>query len=169
MPCILGIDPGLASTGWGVVEADGGRLRYRDAGVVTTPAGDADGDRLLHVATLVEAVIDRYRPILAGVEALYFTRNVTSAIPVAQARGVVLMTLARAGVPSVAFTPQQVKQSVVGAGGAAKNQVIEMIRLILGMADPPTSDHAADALAAAVAAWHHHDAAPFGAWEVHRG
>ena len=151
MACILGIDPGLASTGWGVITSERGRVRCCEYGVIRTPAKERIGRRLVRIYEGVSAVIERFNPTEAGIEALFFSRNVSSAIPVAQARGVVFFALERAGVVSREFTPQVIKQAVVGGGGADKEQVTQMVRVILGLSDPPRPDHAADALAAAIA------------------
>lgn len=128
-------------------------MRWVEHGVIRTPSSDRPGERLLQIAVELRQVVERHRPILAGIESLYFTRNVTSAIPVAQARGVVLMVLEEAGVPAEEFTPQAIKQAVVGTGQADKEQVAQMVRVVLGLPDPPQPDHAADALAAAITRW----------------
>jgi len=150
MPIILGIDPGLAATGYGVVSADGGRFTWLEHGVITTRAEDRPGTRLAAIAGQLETLILRVAPHIAGVESLFFTKNISSAIPVAQARGVVLLTLEQHGIMAEEYTPQIIKQAVVGAGQADKEQVTQMVRIILGLAEAPRPDHAADALAAAI-------------------
>jgi crossover junction endodeoxyribonuclease RuvC len=150
MSSILGVDPGLAHTGWGIIDSAGGRYRLVAHGVITTGAGQHPGARLDHLYREVVTLLERYRPAEAGVENLYFARNATSAIPVAQARGVVLLALERAGVRAAEYTPQAIKQAIVGQGRAEKAQVQELIRVILGLPEVPAPDHAADALAAAI-------------------
>lgn len=154
MAVILGVDPGLASTGYGIIRETRGRLECLEYGVIRTPAQDSPGHRLEKIYSGIADLLERHRPDRAGIEGLYFTRNVTSAIPVAQARGVVLLALVRFGLEPREYTPQQIKQAVVGTGQAEKEQVIQMVRVILGLKDPPRPDHAADALAAAVACMH---------------
>ncbi len=151
---VLGIDPGLAATGFGVIERDGDRLRCVDFGAITTASDQSPGKRLREIYEAVCSIIERLHPESAGVESLYFTKNVSSAIPVAQARGVVLLALDQAGVAAREFTPQQIKQAVVGSGSAKKEQVSDLVRLILGMPNAPASNHASDALAAAIARAH---------------
>lgn len=150
MTRVVGIDPGLASTGWGLVELDGSRYRYVQHGVITTTANTDPGIRLRTIFHELQAVIAEYRPDEAGVEMLYFARNATSAIPVAQARGVVYLALSLADVPTFEYPPQAIKQSIVGAGRAEKHQVQELVRVLLGLAEIPRPDHSADALAAAI-------------------
>ncbi len=150
MPIILGIDPGLAATGYGVVRAESGRFTWLEHGVIRTRAEDRPGVRLTAIATGLEALIRRVHPHIAGVESLFFTKNVSSAIPVAQARGVVLLILEQHGIVAEEYTPQIIKQAVVGAGQADKEQVTQMVRIILGLAEAPRPDHASDALAAAI-------------------
>jgi crossover junction endodeoxyribonuclease RuvC len=157
MAIILGIDPGLASTGFGVIAQERGRLRCVEFGVISTPADASPGERLLAIHHGVAEQIARHAPQRAGVESLYFTRNTSSAIPVAQARGVVLLALAQAAVHASEYTPQVIKQAVVGNGNADKEQVMQMVRIILGMDTTPQPDHAADALAAAITSAHMKD------------
>jgi crossover junction endodeoxyribonuclease RuvC len=146
---ILGVDPGLASTGYGVIELNGSRYRHIRHGVIETAAGEPTGQRLLFIQERLREVIRECRPSVAGVEALYFGRNARTALPVAQARGVILCTLAAEGVPSFEYPPRVIKQAVVGSGKAEKHQVQEMIRIIFRLEQMPRSDHAADALAVA--------------------
>jgi len=150
MKRVLGIDPGLASTGWGVVDTDGSRYRYVDAGVIRTPASLAIGERLVMIYNDLREKIEHYSPTCAGVEQLYFARNATSGIPVAHARGVVFLALAQAEVPTGEYPPQAIKKSIVGVGRAEKSQVQELVRVLLGLAEVPRPDHASDALAAAI-------------------
>ncbi|MFW5694298.1 MAG: crossover junction endodeoxyribonuclease RuvC [Alkalispirochaeta sp.] len=150
MPVILGIDPGLAATGYGVIRAEAGRYAWIEHGVIRTSSSDRPGVRLNAIAGGLGELILRVQPHLAGVESLFFTKNISSALPVAQARGVVLLTLEQHGIVAEEYTPQIIKQAVVGAGQADKEQVIQMVRIILGLAEAPRPDHAADALAAAI-------------------
>lgn len=150
MSRVLGIDPGLASTGWGVVEVTGSRYRHIAHGVITTAPRQPVGERLLKLSLEIKSVIEAHRPAQAGVESLYFARNATSAIPVAQARGVVLLALTELGVPNHEYPPQAIKQAIVGQGRAEKAQVQELVKLLLGLEEPPRPDHASDALAAAI-------------------
>jgi len=150
MRIFLGIDPGLAKTGYGVIKQDKERYRPIDYGVFSTKAGNTPGERLNKIYIGICDIIDAYKPDEAGIEKLYFAKNITSALPVAQARGVVLLALAQKNVPAFEYAPQEIKQAIVGAGRADKSQVQELVRLILGMQEIPKPDHAADALAAAI-------------------
>jgi crossover junction endodeoxyribonuclease RuvC len=150
MTTVLGIDPGLATTGFGIIRADGSRIRCVDYGVIRTDSAMAMGDRLEILYDGIRSVIDAHNPSQAGIESLYFAKNVTSALPVAKAMGVVLLALAQAEIPVGEYGPRQIKQAIVGQGHAEKEQVQELLRVLLGMKDVPTPDHAADALAAAV-------------------
>lgn len=147
---VLGIDPGLASTGWGILRCRGSRYEHLEHGVVTTPPRRPTGERLHTIFAAVEQLIERFSPNEAGIESLYFAKNVTSALPVAQARGVVLLALYRAGVPAAEYPPQAIKQAIIGSGRAEKTQVQELVRILLALELPPRPDHAADALAAAI-------------------
>jgi crossover junction endodeoxyribonuclease RuvC len=147
---VLGIDPGTASTGFGVVQSAGGRLRALDHGVIATAAGVALERRLADIHQEVGALLDRYRPAALAVEELYFGANVRTAFAVGQARGVVLLAAGQRGVATRSYTPQQVKDAVCGSGRAAKDQVGRMVARLLGLTAVPRPDHAADALAVAV-------------------
>ena len=151
----MGIDPGLASLGWGLIEARGGRVRHLAHGIVETAKGEDMDRRLLAIACAIEGLIAEWKPSTVGMENLFFWKNVTSAFPVAEARGAIRLTLARAGIEVVDFSPTVIKQSVVGTSRADKGQVQEMVRLLLGLAEIPKPDHAADALAAAICRYHH--------------
>jgi crossover junction endodeoxyribonuclease RuvC len=151
---IIGIDPGLASSGWGIIEFDKQRIRYIAHGCIETSADHFHGDRLFIIYNSFRAVLETYKPTESAMETLYFARNVSSAIPVAEARGVFCMTLAQWGLPLREFSPKAIKQAVVGRGAADKAQVQDMIRLILGLDSIPKPDHAADALGAAVCCAH---------------
>ena len=147
---VMGIDPGLAAAGWGIVDSGGSRLKHIAHGVIKTSKDSLPERRLLVLQDELAALIDAHRPDAMAVETLFFKKNITSAIPVAQARGVILLTGARQGIPVGEFSPMTIKQSVVGTGSAEKHQVQEMTRLLLGLVEAPLSDHAADALAVAV-------------------
>lgn len=147
---VLGIDPGTAHTGYGVVLSRGSRLAALDGGVIETRAGVPLERRLVDIHERVCALIDEYQPLAVAVEDLYFGRNVHSALAVGQARGVVLLAAGSAGLPCFSYTPQQVKQAVCGSGGAAKDQVQRMVGALLSLPEPPRPDHAADALAVAI-------------------
>jgi crossover junction endodeoxyribonuclease RuvC len=151
---IIGIDPGLASTGWGVVESRGGKVRYIDHGSIETSAGTPLAERLFFIMESVRSILDNYQPVEAAVETLYFGRNVSSAIPVAEARGVVFAILAERGLAIQEFRPNAIEQGVTGLSSADKKQVQEMVRIILGLEKIPKPDHAADALGAAICAAH---------------
>ena len=150
MTRVLGIDPGLAATGWGVIETDGSRYRHIAHGVIKTSPRESAGLRLMKLSQEIREVVRIHAPEQSGVENLYFAKNATSAIPVAQARGVVLLALAELGVPAAEYPPQAIKQAVVGQGRAEKQQVQELVRILLGLELIPKPDHASDALAAAI-------------------
>jgi crossover junction endodeoxyribonuclease RuvC len=147
---VLGIDPGTASTGFGVVEAAGSRLRAREAGVIETKPGRPLEARLADIHAAVGELLERHRADALAVEELYFGANVRTAFAVGQSRGVVLLAAGQRGVPLQSYTPQQVKAAVCGHGRADKGQVGRMVARLLGLAETPTPDHAADALAVAV-------------------
>jgi crossover junction endodeoxyribonuclease RuvC len=151
---IIGIDPGLASTGWGLLDYAGGRLGYLAHGCIETEAAQPRAERLFCIYRRINEVLDTYGPTEAAMETLYFGKNVTSAIAVAEARGVLSLALAERNLPIAEFTPHQIKQTVVGIRKADKEQVQEMVRVILGLPVIPKPDHAADALGAAVSAAH---------------
>ena len=146
---IVGVDPGLASMGYGVIEVNGNRYGHICHGVVRTHADVSTGTRLLTLKNRLREILARESPDEAAVETLYFGRNAVSALPVAQARGVILCTLAEQGIPCFEYNPRSIKQAVVGTGGAEKTQIQEMVRIILNLPDVPRPDHAADALAVA--------------------
>jgi len=147
---ILGLDPGTAATGYGVVEQRGARLAAVAYGVIETPAGMQLHHRLDIIFRQVAAVLDRYRPEAAAVESLFFNVNVRTALAVGQARGVALLACSRSGCDLFEYTPQQVKLAVVGYGKAEKTQVQEMVRVLLSLDHTPSPDHAADALGVAI-------------------
>jgi crossover junction endodeoxyribonuclease RuvC len=147
---VMGIDPGLANTGYGVVVRRSGRLAALDGGVIETRAGAPLERRLADIHARVCDLIAEHRPVALAIEDLYFGRNAHSAFAVGQARGVVLLSAGMAGIPCFSYTPQAVKQAVCGSGSAAKEQVQRMVGTLLSLAEPPQPDHAADALAVAI-------------------
>jgi crossover junction endodeoxyribonuclease RuvC len=147
----LGIDPGTAIMGWGIVEEDGsGGLRAVDYGVLTTSKDLPLSQRLQVLHRGLVRIIEQYRPDTAGIEELFFGKNVNTALSVGHARGVALLALADAGVPVHEYRPSAVKQAVTGYGSADKKQMQEMVRLTLGLDSVPKPDDAADALAIAI-------------------
>ena len=147
---ILGIDPGVATIGFGLIEADRSRQTLLRCGVITTPAGIPLSRRLLQIAEDMEELLGQLRPHEMAVEELFFTKNITTGIAVAHGRGVILLAAERAGVPVYEYTPMQVKQAVAGYGGAEKGQVMRMTQRLLRMKEIPRPDDAADALALAI-------------------
>lgn len=147
----LGIDPGTASIGWGFVrERPDGTLEALDYGVIRTGPEDPMPKRLQQIFQSLTALICKYQPDQAGVEELFFAKNVTTAITVAQGRGVILLALQQSGIPIHEYKPNMVKQTISGYGGAGKPQIQEMVRILLNMEDTPRPDDAADALAIAI-------------------
>lgn len=147
---ILGIDPGLAIVGWGVIEYRNTRFRTVAYGSIQTPAGMRTEERLKAIYDGMKELISTYRPEAMAVEELFFTNNITTGIRVAEARGVILLTAEAAGILIQEYTPPQVKQAVVGYGRADKRQVIAMVTRILNLEKPPKPDDTADALAIAI-------------------
>ena len=147
---ILGIDPGLAIVGWGVIEKHGFHSIPVACGAIRTPAHTKIEDRLVSIGRDMKTLIEKYHPEEMAVEELFFTNNITTGIAVAEARGVILATAAAAGVKISEYTPPQVKQAVVGYGKADKHQVIQMVTSILKLPAPPKPDDTADALAVAI-------------------
>ena len=148
---ILGVDPGLAHTGWGIVETRGSICRCRAYGCIDTDATTAFHMRLYHIEQQIKDVIETYHPSSFAVEQIFFGQNVSSAISVAHARGAVLSAGASYGLDFCEFTPMQIKQAVVGEGRANKQQVAYMVRKVLSLDHDPKPDHCTDALAAAIA------------------
>ncbi len=147
----LGIDPGTATIGYGLVkEHNDGSLQAIAYGVITTTPDRPMHERLKIIYEGVTTLIEKYKPDRAGVEELFFAKNVTTAITVAQGRGVILLALTMAGLPVAEYKPNNVKQSISGYGGAKKPQMQEMVRILLGLEDIPRPDDAADALAVAI-------------------
>ena len=147
---VLGIDPGVATIGFGVVDFQRSAQRLIQYGVITTPAGLPLSRRLLQISEDMGELLSQFKPDEAAVEELFFTKNITTGIAVAHGRGVILLELERSGIPSFEYTPMQVKQAVAGYGGADKRQVMLMTQRLLKMKSVPRPDDAADALAIAI-------------------
>jgi crossover junction endodeoxyribonuclease RuvC len=154
---VLGIDPGLANTGFGVIERRGGRLLALDGGVIKTPAELADEQRFAVVHERVKEILAAHECSAMALEELYFGANVRSAFAVGHARGVTMLAAGECGVPCFSYTPQRVKSAVCGNGRAPKEQVARMVQTLLGLPHAVTPDHASDALAVAIC---HCNAAP---------
>ena len=151
---MLGIDPGLATTGWGVVEESGGNLRALASGVIRTSAEQSTPARLQAIHCEIKRLAEEWKPTEAAVEELFFSRNVRTAMSVGQARGVAILALADAGLEMVEYTPLAIKQAVTGYGSADKRQMQEMVKMLLGLSEIPRPDDAADALAVAICHLH---------------
>lgn len=147
---ILGIDPGTGILGFGVIDVEGGKLTLVDAGVIRTPVKEDDAVRLLTIYEELTEIINETKPSHMSVEKLFFARNVTTAMTVSQARGVVLLCGMQAKMTIHEYTPMQIKQAVTGYGKADKIQMQEMVRVLLQLKEIPKPDDAADALAAAI-------------------
>lgn len=147
---ILGIDPGIATVGFGVVDAQRGRQKYVSCGVITTPAHTSLSSRLDQIYADLASLFDTFQPEAISVEELFFNTNITTGIAVAHGRGVILLAAYQHKIPIYEYTPLQVKQSVVGYGRAEKRQVIDMVQRILSMPAPAKPDDASDALALAI-------------------
>lgn len=148
---VLGIDPGNARCGWGVVVAsDEGQLSLLDCGCIETGKDEASGERLAAVYTGIKAVLAKYSPEQLAIEKLFFNRNITSGIAVAEARGVILLAAHEAGVPVFEYTPSEIKETMTGDGKAKKKDIGAAVVLTLGLERPPTPDDTADAVAIAI-------------------
>ena len=147
---ILGIDPGTGILGFGVIDTDKGQASLIDAGVIRTPVKEDDAIRLETIFNELTSIIDATKPTVMSVEKLFFATNVTTAMTVAQARGVVLLCGRQAGLDIFEYTPLQIKQALTGYGRAEKSQIQEMVRVILRLKTAPKPDDCADALAAAI-------------------
>lgn len=148
---ILGIDPGTGILGFGVIDVDGrGKAQLVEAGVIRTPVHEDDSVRLLTIYEELTEIITQTKPTMMSVEKLFFARNVTTAMTVAQARGVVLLCGMQAGLQIAEYTPLQIKMAITSYGKADKKQVQEMVRVLLGLKEVPKPDDCADALAAAL-------------------
>ncbi len=151
---VLGIDPGTAITGYGIVEGEGDSLTLVTYGAITTPANQPLPQRLQQIYRQLQALIAEWHPQSAAVEELFFSKNARTALVVGHARGVALLAIADAGLPIQEYKPAEVKQAVAGYGGAPKDQVQGMVQLLLGLEDIPRPDDAADALAVAICHFH---------------
>ncbi len=152
---VMGIDPGTATTGYGVVRMNSDHeLEEVDHGVVTTPSDWEEPKRLLYIYRTLKEIVDKYQPDSCAVENIYFQRNVRTAIKVGQGRGAALIAIATSNLPLGEYTPSEIKQAVVGYGNADKNQVQQMVKLLLHMDELPQPDDAADALAVAICHLH---------------
>lgn len=147
---IIGIDPGTGILGFGVIDVVRGKSTLVDAGVIRTPAKQPEPQRLLTIFENLSLVLQETKPEVMSVEKLFFSQNVTTAMSVSQARGIVLMLGQKHGLPIFEYTPQQIKQSLTGYGKADKKQMQEMVRISLNLQEVPKPDDCADALAAAV-------------------
>jgi len=146
---ILGIDPGFARTGWGIVDV-GSKIEAIDYGCIETHKDMEYSDRLISLSKELNKIIKHHKPELAGVEQLFFVKNVKTGIQVGEARGIIILTLAQSKLPIHEFTPLQVKQAVAGYGNADKGQVQRMVKTLLALKSIPKPDDAADALAVAI-------------------
>ena len=147
---IIGIDPGTGILGFGIIEVAGRRIQLVDAGVIRTPVKEDDAVRLQTIYDELTDIITQTRPVAMSVEKLFFSRNVTTAMTVAQARGVVLLCAKQGGLDIAEYTPLQIKMALTGYGRAEKKQIQEMVRVALGLAAAPKPDDCADAIAAAL-------------------
>ncbi|MFH2116281.1 MAG: crossover junction endodeoxyribonuclease RuvC [Spirochaetota bacterium] len=147
---VLGIDPGLASVGWGVVETDGARLFYRGHGCIATKAGTDVALRLGLIRDTLTTIIAEQEPAEVAMESLFFSRNVTSALGVAEARGIIRLVCLDAGLSMREYGPMEIKRAASGSGGSGKVEIQSFVRIVLGLPEIPKPDHAADALAVAI-------------------
>ena len=147
---VIGIDPGLANTGFGVIDAVGSNIRLVSYGVIETPSGEEHGIRLLAIYNRILAVLQEFKPQESSMEELYFAKNASSALGVAEAKGVVTMTLAQHAIPLVMYRPNQIKHAVTGTKTADKKTVEQYVKILLNLETEPKPDHAADALAVAI-------------------
>ncbi len=155
---ILGLDPGTATTGFGVIREDKNKLEYINCGYITTSKDKEPAQRLLIIAESVDRLIAEYKPEIVAVESLFFAKNRATAIAVAQARGVLLATAAKYKLPILEYTPLQVKQTLTGYGRAEKKQMQRMVQAVLKLTEMPKVDDSADALAIAICAAYCHKA-----------
>ncbi len=150
MQVVMGIDPGAANLGFGIVRVEGTRMVALDGGVVETSPDRPIEQRLEHIHGALSELIEWHEPRAMALEDIYFGKNVHSAMAVGRASGVAMLTAAQRGVSCFTYTPQAIKKAVCGSGGAGKEQVQRMVGTLLGLPEPPTPDHAADALAVAI-------------------
>lgn len=164
---IIGIDPGLATVGFGVIDYTGNRFTVLDYGILSTPPRTPVPERLAMLYSDASRLFAKYRPDAISMEELYFSKNVTTGIPVAEARGVLLLAAQHAGISVYEYNPGEVKQAIVGYGRAEKRQVMEMTRMMLRLEKIPRPDDAADALAMAVC--HAHCSGSLNVFSMNRG
>lgn len=151
---VIGVDPGTAITGWGIIEGDGNDLQMVAGGVITTPAGMPLPERLLIIYRELTAVVERWQPETAALEELFFSKNAKTALAVGHGRGVAMLALANVGLSISEYKPLEVKQAITGHGGADKRQMQQMVKLLLSLDAVPHPDDAADALAVAICHLH---------------
>ena len=147
---ILGIDPGMAIVGYSIIDVDGDNFSLITSGSIQTKKGMSDASRLYEIFEDISVIIDKYKPDIASVEKLYYFRNQTTIIPVAEARGVIVMALEKHGIPVYEYTPMEVKQVLTGFGRADKKQVEQMVKIALGCQDLPKLDDTVDSIAIAI-------------------
>lgn len=147
---ILGVDPGTAITGFGVIDCEGDKFKFVDAGVIRTPKEQPMNERLMTVYDEMKELIAEFKPDVMSIELLFFARNVTTAMTVGQSRGIVMLAATQANIPVFEYTPMQVKQAVTGYGKADKKQIQEMVKTLLKLDAVPKPDDAADGLAIAI-------------------
>ncbi len=147
---ILGIDPGMAIVGYSIIDVDGDNFSLITSGSIQTKKGMSDASRLYEIFEDISVIIDKYKPDIASVEKLYYFRNQTTIIPVAEARGVIVMALEKRGIPVYEYTPMEVKQVLTGFGRADKKQVEQMVKIALGCQDLPKLDDTVDSIAIAI-------------------
>ncbi len=147
---IIGIDPGTARIGWGVVSAIAGTVKAISYGLIETPKDEPPEVRLLTISRALDSIIEKYHPEAMAVEELFFTKNVTTAISVGQARGVILLSGAKQNIPITSYSPRNIKSTITGTGGAEKKQIQFMVAKLLCLPSPPKPDDVADALAIAL-------------------
>ncbi len=150
MRVVMGIDPGTANLGFGVIRVEAGRMVALDGGVIETASGDPIERRLARIHAGLTELVEWHRPSALAIEDLYFNRNVSSALKVGQASGVSMLAAAQRGVDCFAYTPQAIKLAICGSGSAGKRQIQKMVAVRLGLAEVPQPDHAGDALAVAI-------------------
>lgn len=147
---ILGIDPGLGLVGFGIIEKNGGNIKVLDFGCISTSKDDKLSKRLEIISNCMKILIEKWKPDEMAIEKLFFNKNITTGIPVAQARGVILLSAQERGIPIYQYTPQNIKMALTGMGKADKKQMQFMVKTLLGLKEIPKPDDAADALAVAI-------------------
>ncbi len=147
---ILGIDPGIATIGYGIIKKDGKKIECIDFGTIKTIPSWTTGDRLKKINQELNKLIKQHNPIIMAIENVYFFKNTKTAMPVSQAKGVIMFTAAKKKIPIYEFTPLQIKTTITGYGRAEKKQIKEMVKILLDLKETPKSDDAADALGAAI-------------------